>query len=167
MLQRLHVRWSREFHEGHSDSPVGQSYPSRVAVYGDSLALQAEPYFTLLMAAADQSSATYYSSFAGTAICDWLPRMRQLAATARFEAVMLEFSGNEVTRCMAGIRDYTPAYYVKYKADTMAAIAIWVPTGAHVFLVGAPVTRAQQASVRNWNALGAQYAQIAAADPNM
>ncbi len=145
--------------------PVGQSYPARVAVYGDSLALQAEPYFKLLMAAADQSSATYYSSFGGTAICDWLPRMRQRAATAHFEAVMLEFSGNALTPCMAGIRDGTPAYYAKYKADTMAAIAIWNPTGAHVFLVGAPVTRAQQASVRDPNALDAQYAQIAATDP--
>lgn len=145
--------------------PRGEAYPARVAVYGDSLAMQAEPYFKLLMAAADQSSATYYSSFGGTAICDWLPRMRRLAATAHFEAVVLEFSGNALTPCMAGIVDYTPAYYARYKTDTMAAIAIWVSTGARVFLVGAPVTRAQQASVHDWGALDAQYAQIAAADP--
>ena len=147
------------------DPPAAESYPASVAVYGDSLAMQARPYFKLLMAAADQSSTTYYSSFVGTAICDWLPRMRQLAATTHFEAVVLEFSGNALTPCMAGIADYTPAYYAKYRADTMTAISIWVPTGAHVFLVGSPLTRAQQASVRNWDALDRQYAQIAAADP--
>ena len=136
-----------------------------MAVYGDSLAMQAEPYFKLLMAAADQSSATYYSSFGGTAVCDWLPRMRQNAATAHFEAVILEFSGNALTPCMAGVRRYTPAYYAKYRADTMAAITVWVSAGAHVFLVGAPVTRAQQASVHDWDALDTQDAQIAAADP--
>jgi hypothetical protein len=145
--------------------PITESYPARVAVYGDSLAMQARPHFKLLIAAADQSSTTYYSSFVGTAICDWLPRMRQLAATSHFEAVVLEFSGNALTPCMAGITDYTPAYCAKYRADTMRAVAFWVPTGAHVFLVGAPVTRAQQASVRNWDALDRQYAQIAAADP--
>ncbi len=129
------------------DPPAAESYPASVAVYGDSLAMQARPYFKLLMAAADQSSTTYYSSFVGTAICDWLPRMRQLAVTTHFEAVVLEFSGNALTPCMAGIADYTPAYYAKYRADTMTAISIWVPTVAHVFLVGSPLTRAQQASL--------------------
>jgi hypothetical protein len=146
-------------------TPIAKSYPAQVAVYGDSLAMQAKPYFKMLMAAADQSSTIYYSSFVGTAICDWLPRMRQLAATAHLEAVMLEFSGNAMTSCMAGVRYYTPAYYAKYRADAMAALSIWVPTGVHVFLVGAPVTRAQAASVRGWDALNLQYAQIAAADP--
>ena len=122
-------------------APIAESYPARVAVYGDSLALQAEPYFKMLMAAADQSSTIYYSSFVGTAICDWLPRMRRLAVTTHLEAVMLEFSGNATTSCMAGIRYGTPAYYAEYRADTMAALSIWVPAGVHVFLVGAPVTR--------------------------
>ena len=126
------------------DPPTAESYPASVALYGDSLAMQARPYFKLLMAAADQSSTTYYSSFVGTAICDWLPRMRQLAVTTHFEAVVLEFSGNALTPCMAGIADYTPAYYAKYRADTMTAISIWVPTVAHVFLVGSPLTRANR-----------------------
>ena len=91
--------------------------------------------------------------------------MRRMATTAHFEAVMLEFSGNALTRCMAHVGYYTPAYYAKYRADTMAAIAIWVPTGAHVFLIGAPVTREQQESVPHWDALNLHYAQIAAADP--
>jgi len=153
---------------GHSPSAVGpipRLYPARVAVYGDSLSQQAQPYFKRLMAAEDTSNTTYYSSHGGTALCDWLGRMRTMAKTTHFEAVMLEFSGNALTRCMAKVRYYTPAYYAKYRADTMAAIGIWVPTGAHVFLIGAPVTRQQQESVPDWDALNRQYAQIAAADP--
>jgi hypothetical protein len=72
-------------------------------------------------------------------------------------AVILEFSGNALTPCMAGIRYYTPAYYAKYRTDTMAVLAIWLPTGAHVFLIGAPVTRTQQATVPKWDALNLQY----------
>ena len=144
--------------------PIPPLYPARVAVFGDSLAEQAQPYFKRLMAAEDISNTTYYSSHGGTALCDWLGRMRTMAKTSHFEAVMLEFSGNALTRCMADVRYYSPAYYAKYGADTMAAIGIWVPTGAHVFLVGAPITRAQQ-SVPGWDALNQQYARIAAADP--
>jgi hypothetical protein len=152
----------------HSPSAVGpipKLYPARVALFGDSLSLQAEPYFRRLMAAEDTSNTTVYSSHGGTATCDWLPTMRRMAATARFEAVMLEFSGNALTPCMAHAGYYTPAFYAKYRADTMAAIAIWVPTGARVFLIGAPVTREQQESVPDWDALNLLYAQIAAADP--
>ena len=146
-------------------NPVPKLYPARVALFGDSLSQQAKPYFKRLLAAADTSNTTYYSSHGGTAICDWLTTMRRMSATLRVEAVMLEFSGNAQTRCMAGVGYYTPAYYAKYRADTLAAIAIWARTGAHVFLVGAPVTRRQQETVPRWDTLDLQYAQIAAADP--
>ena len=152
----------------HSPSAVGPMpplYPARVAVYGDSLAQQAQPYFKRLMAAEDTSNTTYYSSHGGTAPCDWLGRMRTMARTRHFEAVILEFSGNATTPCMADVAYDTPAYYARYRADTKAAIGIWIPTGAHVFLIGAPVTRKQQESVPGWDALNRQYAQIAAADP--
>jgi len=152
-------------HSPSAVDPIPKSYPARVALYGDSLALQAEPYFKRLMAAEDTSNTTYYSSHGGTALCDWLATMRKMAKTTHYQAVMLEFSGNALTRCMAHVGFYTPAYYAEYRADTMEAIAIWVPTGAHVFLIGAPVTREQQKSVPHWNALNLHYAQIAAADP--
>lgn len=146
-------------------SPIPKLYPAQVALYGDSLSMQSQPYFKRLLAAADTSNTTYYSSHGGTAICDWLAKMRKMAATLHVKAVMLEFGGNAITPCMAGVGYYTPAYYAKYRADTMAAIAIWVDTGAHVFLIGTPVTRAQQESVSHWDALNLQFAQIAAADP--
>ena len=144
---------------------TGQAFPEKVDVYGDSLALQAEPYFKEMLSARDARNVTYYSSYGGTAICDWLPAMRSVAARTRPQAVVLEFSGNAMTHCMSGLRYYTPAYYAKYRADTMEALAIWLPTGAHIYLIGAPVTRAQQARLPTWDALNLQYAQIATSDP--
>ncbi len=146
-------------------TPIPKLYPARVAVYGDSLAMQAEPYFKLLLAANDTANTTFYSSYGGTAVCDWMAKMRKVAATMHVEAAMLEFSGNAMTPCMAGLSYGTPAYLAKYRADTMAAIALWARAGAHVFLVGAPVTRQHQQSDPHPEALNFLYATIAAADP--
>jgi hypothetical protein len=140
-------------------------YPSRVAVFGDSLSFEAEPYYvTLLHAKAD--AVLTYDSFGGTAICDWLPIMREVESRSHPQAVELEFSGNALTPCMKGLARPEPAYYAKYRADTEAAIKIFVPAGAHVYLIGTPITRAQSLSGPNWNALNVQYAQLAAADPH-
>ncbi|HEY6473188.1 MAG TPA: hypothetical protein VIY26_09875 [Acidimicrobiales bacterium] len=48
--------------------------------------------------------------------------------------------------------------------DTLSTIKIFAPGGAHVYLVGAPITK-KQLSVPNWKTLNLQYAAIAAADP--
>ena len=140
-------------------------YPARVAVYGDSLAQQAQPYFERLMAAEDTSNTTFYSSHGGTALCDWLGRMRTMARTTHFEAVMLEFSGNALTRCMADV------------ALLHAGVLRQVPGRHHGGdrhlgpdrCPRLPDRRSrhpqQQESVPDWDALDLQYAQIAAADP--
>jgi hypothetical protein len=52
----------------------------------------------------------------------------------------------------------------KYKADTLTAIEIFLSGGAHVYLIGAPITRAQQ-SVPDWQMLNLQYEAIASSDP--
>jgi hypothetical protein len=140
-------------------------YPSRVAVFGDSLSFEAEPYYAALIHAKIGAALTY-DSFGGTAICDWLPTMRQVENRYHPQAVELEFSGNALTPCMKGLARPEQAYYQKYRADTEAAIDIFVPAGAHVYLIGAPISRAQSRSGANWDTLNMQYAQIAAADPH-
>jgi hypothetical protein len=137
--------------------------PPRVAFFGDSLSYEAQPYFTSLVAATGQTVLTY-DSFGGTAICDWLPKMGEVEASHHPVAVELQFSGNALTPCMKGFTAGTPAYYDKYRADTEAAIKIFVPAGAHVYLIGAPITQSQQ-SDPNWDQLNRQYADIAATDP--
>lgn len=147
---------------GPGDGVVG--YPPRVALFGDSLSFEAEPYYVALVHATGETALTY-DSFGGTAICDFLPRMRQVAAKYHPDTVQLEFSGNALTPCMKGYVPGSAPYYGKYGADTEAAIRIFVRAGAHVFLVGTPITRSQQASDPNWDALNRQYAAIASADP--
>jgi len=144
-----------------SGSPQGA--PTQVALFGDSLAWEAQPYYDKLLEAAKETAHTY-DSFGGTAICDWLTRMREVESQFHPGAVELEFSGNNLSPCMSGHELYSTAYYEKYRADTLAAINIFVPSGAHVYLIGAPITRQQQ-SVPGWQRLNMQYKEIAEADP--
>jgi hypothetical protein len=137
--------------------------PTQVAVFGDSLAWETQPYYDALIHA-DRDVPHTYDTFGGTAICDWLDRMREVEAQYHPQAVELEFSGNNLTPCMKGYELYTAAYYQKYRADTLAAIKVFAPEGAHVYLIGAPITK-KQLSIPNWNTLNQQYAAIAAADP--
>jgi hypothetical protein len=133
-----------------------------VALFGDSLSAEARPYFTSLVTTTGQTVLAY-DSYGGTAICDWLPTMDEIAASHHPVAVELQFSGNALTPCMDGFAVGTQAYYDKYRADTEAAIKIFVPAGAHVYLIGAPITKSHQ-SDPNWDQLNRQYAEIAAAD---
>ena len=147
---------------GKASSGEGQ-YPPQIALFGDSLSWEAQPYYTSLIHATGETALTY-DSVGGTAICDWLQRMREVEATYHPHAVQLQFSGNALTPCMKAYPDSSQAYYDKYRADTQAAIDIFVPRGTHVFLIGAPISRAGQ-SDPNWDRLNRQYAQMAAGDP--
>jgi hypothetical protein len=135
---------------------------THIALFGDSLAFEAQPYYVELVHNAGDVAYTY-DSYGGTAICDWLTKMREVEATEHPKAVDLEFSGNSLTPCMEGYQD-APQYYEKYRADTLSAIEIFKAGGAHVFLVGAPVTRAGE-SDPNWQKLNMQYEELAANDP--
>jgi hypothetical protein len=143
--------------------PAVVTYPPRVALFGDSLSWEAQPYYTDLVHATGETALTF-DSHGGTAVCDWLSRMAEVAAASHPVAAQLQFSGNALTACMAGSAPPSQAFLDKYRADTLAAIQIFVPTGAHVYLIGAPISRSQQ-SDPNWDALNRQDAQLAAADP--
>ena len=52
----------------------------RVGLFGDSLAVQAEPYFNLLLQAGGKAKVNDFA-YGGTAACDWLPKMRRYART--------------------------------------------------------------------------------------
>lgn len=146
-----------------SGSARQEATSTRVALFGDSLAWEAQPYYAKLLEAAKENARTY--NHGGTAICDWFSRMHEVESRYHPEAVELEFSGNNLTPCMSGYQSYSTAFYEKYRADTLKAIDIFVPAGAHVYLIGAPITRQQQQSVPGWQRLNLQYKQIADADP--
>jgi hypothetical protein len=139
------------------------STPTEVALFGDSLSWEAQPYYDELIHAGKEIVHTY-DSHGGTAICDWFSRMHEVESQLDPKAVELEFSGNNLTPCMEDLELYSQQYYEKYKADTLTAIDIFVSGGAHVYLIGAPITRTQE-SVPDWQALNMQYAAIASDDP--
>jgi hypothetical protein len=147
-----------------SVNPQNKTYPPQVALFGDSLSGEAQPYYVDLVGATGETAHTY-DSFGGTAMCDWIPKMREVEAQYHPHAVELQFSGNALTECMKNYPPPSQAYYDKYRADTETAINIFVPGGAHVFLIGAPITKGQYESEPDWNRLNLQYEEIAAADP--
>jgi hypothetical protein len=137
--------------------------PPSVALFGDSLAWEAQRYFNVLVNADGATPLSYASR--GSALCDWLPTMRLVEARFHPRAVELEFSGNALTPCMGGDAPGSAVYFARYRRDTLAAIGTFARGDAHVFLIGAPVSRAQQASDPAWDRLNQQYAAIARADP--
>jgi hypothetical protein len=145
------------------DMPMTDANPAQVALFGDSLAWEAQPYYSDLIKKAGDVVHTY-DTYGGTAVCDWLQRMREVESQYHPGAVELEFSGNNLTPCMKGHELYSASYYEKYRADTLAAVEIFAPHGAHVNLIGAPITRAQQ-STPGWQKLNQQYEHIASSDP--
>jgi hypothetical protein len=135
-----------------------------VALYGDSLATQASPYFDAL--ALPSGVDVLDRVYGGTAICDWLSYMRTDATTFRPQAVVIEFSGNALTPCMAGYSPGTPAYDAKYKQDAQEAIGIFRAIGAHVYLMAAPLPESVSAQ-QNSITLDEMYAGLAMGHPGV
>ena len=119
-----------------------------VVLYGDSLAWEAQDAF--VQAFADRTGLkVVVRTFGGTAICDWLDAMADDAATLSPGAVVVEFSGNNITPCMhdaAGQPLTGTAFVERYAADAEAVIATFAPTGADVVFAGAPISRSAQES---------------------
>ena len=111
-----------------------------------------------------EASIEALRTFGGTAICDWLDQMADDAATLSPGAVVVEFSGNNLTRCMqdAAGRPLTGAAYLeRYAADAEAVVATFVPTGAQVVLAGAPISRsAAEGGDFNGGSLNALYETV-------
>ena len=129
---------------------LAPTYPSaasdaktvRVGLFGDSLAVQSEPYFNLLVQAGGKADVTDFS-YGGTAACDWLSKMRTYARTEHPQAVVFEFIGNTFTACMKGCLFGSPAAVTLYCSAISTAINVFLGLGTHVFLVGTPITRSE------------------------
>src|SRR4249920_1147025 len=79
-----------------TDTTVGalqKTYPPQVALFGDSLSWEAESYYQALVQVTGET-ALAFDSHGGTAMCDWLATMKEVAANDRPNAVQLQFSGN-------------------------------------------------------------------------
>ena len=138
--------------------------PPRIALYGDSLGMEAGPYFTYL--AQEAGASTLVRTYGGLAVCDFLQDMASDAASWQPTAAVLEFSGDNFTPCMDGDPIGSPQYYAKYRSDLQSAIDIFRPYGTEVFLTGVPYDAlpAANGNVSNLNQL---FASVAAANPGV
>jgi hypothetical protein len=140
---------------------IGGSSPVPVVLFGDSLAAQAAPYLTFILGLNGDATVEAHT-LGGTAVCDWLPTMRQVASSEHPAAVVLEFSGNALTACMHGYTPYTASYWAKYAGDMSRAVALF-SGAARVYIVGYPISAAQAlAGPPMWDRLNQIYAALAA-----
>ena len=104
-------------------------------IYGDSLIteVQDELQFQLGL---DQINLAVHA-FGGTALCDWIPTIQSRVDSGETALVVIEFSGNALTPCMAGLS--TEAEVVaKYKSD-LTYIATWLhDRGVPLLVVAEP-----------------------------
>jgi hypothetical protein len=131
----------------------------RIALYGDSLAMQSAQDFQYLTGTAGGS--TLLRAYGGIAICDVLPELADDAESWQPTVAVLEFSGDDLTPCMKGYMAGSPAYYAKYETDARAAVSTLRSEGVQVVLIGAPIDADAHAS-SNTEHLNAMYASLAA-----
>jgi hypothetical protein len=135
--------------------------PPRIALYGDSLGMEAGPYFTYL--AGQAGASTLVRTYGGLSPCDFLSDMATDAASWQPTAVVLEFSGDNFTPCMDGDPIGSQQYYAKYQSDLQSAIDIFRPAGTEVFIVGLPYDESAGLN-QNVTKLNQLYASVASAN---
>jgi GDSL-like lipase/acylhydrolase family protein len=110
----------------------------RVLLVGDSLVLQAAPYWVPMMQRAGYDVVQL--SYAGTNTCDWFDAMRRQRSEFDPDVVAIAFGGNDLTDCMRhadGSQLTRAEFRAKYREDTETALEIWDDDVA-VYLVSPP-----------------------------
>ena len=142
--------------------------PLRVAIYGDSLAWESSQAFFDAVTARGRAIVRR-GVFGGTAICDWLARMRTDERTWHPQAVVVEFSGDTFTACMhdsKGLPLSPTARDARYALDAQRVIRIFSPTVARLYFVDYPISAEEDPSPSaEWNRLNTIYAALAARSP--
>jgi hypothetical protein len=117
---------------GHAEAATGAGV---VDVYGDSLMSEVAGELQFQLGLGDIPSAMHY--FPGTALCDWVPTIRARVASSQSAMVVIEFSGNAFTPCMAGVSSQY-ALVAKYQSD-LADLATWLHArGVPLMVVAKP-----------------------------
>ena len=113
-----------------------------VAVFGDSLTLQAWAYVQRI--ASDRGQPFDGGAYGGTALCDWLGGIHKVLTRDHPAALVLAFAGNNLTPCTltpSGKRRFGADLVTRYRADTQRAIADAARAHTKVFLVGPAAMR--------------------------
>ena len=136
-----------------------------VILYGDSLAWEAAGQF--VEAFAGRSDVTVLTrTFGGTAICDFLPQMRDDATVLEPGWVVVEFSGNAFTPCTrddSGRSLSGDALIERYRTDARRVVDIFSPLGTEVVFAGSPIPKSVDGqSGFNGGRLNGMYSELAA-----
>ena len=107
-----------------------------LAVYGDSLTVQASDYLTALARYGGRRLLSGWRS--GSALCDWVGDIRTVLVEARPTDLVLGFAGN-VTECTGALTG--DALGRVYERDARLVVALAAKVGTHVVLVGPPDMR--------------------------
>jgi len=120
---------------------VEQRPPTRVSLFGDSLAHQAQAAFSAALAEAGPVDL-HASTYPTTALCDFRREIPADLVTRRPQVLVLEFSGNSWTDCMrdpaTGDFRRDGALLAKYEQDVTAVADTFTRRGTKVLLIGAP-----------------------------
>jgi hypothetical protein len=117
--------------------------PSKVAIWGDSLALQAHD--ALREQGRVHGLNVVVQAFYGLAPCDVAGQfLRDLESS--LDALVIAFTGNNLTPCMeqSGQRMTGSAYYEAYRRDVSGLVAATVARKVPVLVVGAPAFPARK-----------------------
>jgi hypothetical protein len=151
-------------------APAKAAPGDRVLVYGDSLTAEAEPYIQGFVQAVGHSHALVRGA-PGGATCDLFDLMGYDATHERPAVVVVQFSGNNITRCMQDGQGHPllgDAWLAKYRADTVHAIQLFRRTGAQVWLGTSPIgLLADKKGEDDVYRIAALYRDLAARYPNV
>ena len=150
---------------GRAHASVNVAKPPRVVVYGDSLAVQSEPYFAAVARALDLTVTV--RAFGGIAPCDALEWLRGDVRDSPPQIVVFAFSGNSLTWCMrdTGRRRLRGAGLLsKYRTDIETAIAITTHARVPFVLASAPAT---ETNGHLWEQLDRLYRDLAVRHPEI
>jgi hypothetical protein len=108
------------------------SQPPKVILYGDSLSVEASPYFKDRLESGGIAQAVVRAGL-GTAICDWFDEMEADLQNIRPTAVLVEFTLHPERDCIGG-----QDVWAKYLADAQRVIQIFNSQGVHTYFVAPP-----------------------------
>ena len=127
--------------------------PSSVSLFGDSMVTDSQNYLV------GRIPVLHPHTYGGTALCDWLPRIRTALDQERPAAVVLVFSGNNSTPCVHGLTGQPLIDKYKADVDSVRTMLTNGHYGANLVLIRVPVNRgeANKAFINGWSVAPSAY----------
>jgi hypothetical protein len=135
-----------------------------VVFYGDSLLVESRGVVASELAtlAPGYRVLTSGRSFGGTALCDWGAQM-QADGNENVRLVVIQFSGNNLTPCAAGLTGVALESWYRFAAEW--TVSLWSSRGAKVLFVGSPTLVVDDVNPQPPNPISEVFRSVAEANP--